>query len=107
VGGERTKTIGEVRRSGGRDGGVDGEREVGVSLPERVEWSVVRKVDEVSSGKAGNWEGRTRGVPKTASAGERLDSSWGVERKERRNQGRCVAQAGEEQRALRVSFRRQ
>jgi hypothetical protein len=88
VGGERTKTIGDVRRSAGRDGGVDGVREEGVSLPERVEWSVVRKVEEVSSGEAGNWEGRTRGVPKTASAGERLESSWGVERNERRNQGR-------------------
>jgi hypothetical protein len=33
---------------------------------------VVRKCDEVSSGKAGNWEGRTKGESKTASAGEQL-----------------------------------
>ncbi len=44
----------------------------GVRLPERVLWSEVRKWEEVSSGEVGNWEGRTRGVPKTASAGERL-----------------------------------
>jgi hypothetical protein len=53
LGGERTKTIGDVR-SAGKDGGVEGEMEVGVSLPDRVEWSVVRKVEEVSSGEAGN-----------------------------------------------------
>ncbi len=54
MGGERTKTIGDVRRSAGRDGGAEGEMEVGVSLPDSVEWSVVRKVEEVSSGEAGN-----------------------------------------------------
>jgi hypothetical protein len=86
-GGARTKTIGEVSRSTGKEGGEEGVREEGVRVPERAVWSVVRKVEEVSSGEAGNWDGRMRGVPKTASAGERLVSSWGMDRKDRRNQG--------------------
>ncbi len=31
---------------------------------------------ESSSGERGNWAGRIKGVPKTASAGERLVASW-------------------------------
>ena len=59
-----------------------------VSEPEREKGREERKWEELSSGVAGNWEGRTRGVPKTASAGDKLDWSWGVDRKEKRHQGK-------------------
>jgi hypothetical protein len=65
-----------------------------------------RNWEESSSGEAGNWAGRTRGEPKVASAGERLERSCGVDRKERRIQGRWETQSGEEQRARRESLRR-
>jgi hypothetical protein len=67
---------------------------------------VKRKFWEESSGRAGNWEGRMRGVPKTASAGEGLESSWGVDQKERRKKRMCETQSEEAQRAVRVALRR-
>ena len=73
--------------------------------PER-EWErEERNWEESSSGEAGNWAGRMRGEPKTASAGERLERSCGVARKARRVQGRWENQSGEEQRALREFLR--
>jgi hypothetical protein len=61
-----------------RDGGISGEDlEEGwlVREPESVFESLVRNWREESSGEIGNWAGRMRGEPKTASAGERLDLS--------------------------------
>jgi hypothetical protein len=54
--------------------GGDVEEDV-VREPERVLESLVRNCLEESSGERGNWAGRMRGEPKTASAGERLDLS--------------------------------
>ncbi len=59
-----------------------------VREPEGVEESLERNFWEVSSGRDGNWEGRMRGVPKTVSAGEWLESSWGfIGRKGGRREG--------------------
>ena len=88
MGGERTKT--NLQDMRGRGMSVEGGEGVGgiVREPESVEESLARNFWEESSGRAGNWEGRMRGVPKTASAGEKLESSWGVARKARRKKGR-------------------
>ncbi len=84
LGGDRTKTnLQDMRRRG-----MSGECSEGVGgmvrEPESVEESLERNFSEESSGRAGNWEGRMRGVKKTASAGEWLESSWGLDQKERR-----------------------
>jgi hypothetical protein len=63
-----------LRREAGMSGGDGEERDV-VREPERVLESLVRNCWEESSGDEGNWAGRMRGEPKTASAGERLDLS--------------------------------
>jgi hypothetical protein len=76
-----------------------------VREPESVEESLARNFWEESSGRAGNWEGRMRGVPKAASAGEWLESSLGVHRKARRKKGRWETQSEEAQRAMRVALR--
>jgi len=106
LGGERTKTNLQDMRGRGMSGeaweGVGGM----VREPESVEESLARNFWEESSGRAGNWEGRMRGVPKTASAGEKLESSWGVARKARRKKGRWETQSEEAQRAVRVALRR-
>ncbi len=78
MGGERTKT--NLQDMRGREMSGEGGEGVGgiVREPESVEESLARNFWEESSGRAGNWEGRMRGVPKTASAGEWLESSWGL-----------------------------
>jgi hypothetical protein len=59
--------------------GGGGEREGGVvSDPEREECKVERNS---SSGEAGHWAGWMRGVPNTASAGERFVRSQEEEQK--------------------------
>jgi hypothetical protein len=63
-----------LRREGGISGGDVEEDEV-VREPERVLESLLRNCWEESSGERGNWAGRMRGEPKTASARERLDLS--------------------------------
>ncbi len=97
LGGEPTKTNLQDMRGRGMSGeageGVGGM----VREPESVEESLTRNFWEESSGRAGNWEGRMRGVPKTASAGEKLESSWGVARKARRKKGRWETQTEEAQ----------
>jgi hypothetical protein len=106
LGGERIKTNLQDMRGRGMSGEV-GEGVGGiVREPESVEESFARNFWEESSGRAGNWEGRMRGVPKTASAGEWLESSWGVDRKARRKKGRWETQSEEAQRAVRVALRR-
>jgi len=67
---------------------------------------VKRKFWEESSGRAGNWEVRMRGVPKTASGGGGWESTWGVDQKERRKKGRCETQSEEAQQVVRVALRR-
>jgi hypothetical protein len=68
--GDRTKMKKECRRGEGISGGDGGEvvREL-----ERVWQRLVRKGQESSSG---NYAGRTRGVSKISSTGERLVRSW-------------------------------
>jgi hypothetical protein len=78
-GGELTKTYLQERRAVGMSGWVSEGEEWLVRDPESVEESLERNCCEESSGKAGNCEGRIKGEPKTASAGERLDRSWGVD----------------------------
>lgn len=73
------RTKGVERREGGISG-VDAEEGGVVKEPERVLESLERNWLEVSSGEAGNCAGKMRGVPKIASAGESLESSWGVDR---------------------------
>jgi hypothetical protein len=63
-----------LSREGGTSGGDLEEDEV-VREPERVLESLLRNYCEESSGERGNWAGRMRGEPKTASARERLDLS--------------------------------
>jgi hypothetical protein len=47
----------------------------------RDAFRLARKWEELSSGEARNSPGKTSGEPKTASAGEVLDSLWGEEQK--------------------------
>jgi hypothetical protein len=77
--GERTKTCLQERRAVGMSEWVSGEEEWVVREPESVEENLERNFCEESLGMAGNWEGRIKGEPKTASAGERFDRSWGVD----------------------------
>jgi hypothetical protein len=88
LGGERTKTNLQDMRGRGMSG--EGGEGVGgmVREPESVEESLARNFWEESSGRAGNWEGRMRGVPKTASAGEWLESSWGGRSESQKEKGK-------------------
>ncbi len=78
MGGERTKTNLQDMRGRGMSGEA-GEVVGGmVRELERVEESLARNFWEESSWRAGNWEGRMRGVPKTASAGRGWKAHGGL-----------------------------
>jgi hypothetical protein len=78
----------------------------GEKEPEKGALQISGKLKESSSGETGNCAGRTRGEPKVASAGDKLDFSCGVERKEKRNHGRWPTQSSMVQHARSVSLRR-
>jgi hypothetical protein len=65
------KTKWEERSSGGMVGGGVWERE-GVREPESIWSNLERNREESSSVVAGSWAGSTKGVPKTASVGDKL-----------------------------------
>ena len=72
--------------------------------PARMPWKSAMKDGDGFSGESRNWPGRRGWEPKTASAGEKLDSSLQAVRIPKRTQGKCFTQSGPAALARRASL---